>query len=202
VEDSEEEVEAAAVEVVVVLLEGLPGALLVVHQVVPHPEAPLLPAVRVAQVCQVVPGLGVPSHPVMGPPGRRQLSKSLGSLDRMSYPLNPTALALVRVPAFWRDFVAVEFWDLLPIDTAGVTAAVPGRLPVGTVLSTRWSLPWQRGRGWEPLVVVSPSGSKLVDWAGAYWRVMVIKLVRGSGRLLSVQRLAALSLARPRPGNS
>jgi hypothetical protein len=202
VEDSEEEVEVVVAEVVVALLEGLPGAPLVVHRVVPDPEALQLPAVRVVQVRQVVPGLGVPFHPVMGPPGRRQLSKSLGSLDRMGYPLNPTILALVRVPAFWGDFVAVEFWGLLPIDTAGVTAAVPGRPPVGTVLSTRWSLPWQRGRGWGPLVVVSPSGSKLVGWAGAYWRVMVIKLVRGSGRLLSVQRLAALSLARPQPGNS
>jgi hypothetical protein len=203
VEDLEvEEAAAAVVVVVVVHLGGLPDAHLVVHQAVPDPEALQLPAFRVVQGRQVVPGLGVSFHPVTGPSGRRRLSRSLDSLDRMGHHLNPTILALVRVPAFLGDFVAVEFWGPLPIDTAGVTAAVPGRPPVGTILSTRRSLPWQRGRGWGLVVVVSPSGSKLVGWAGAYWRVMVIKLVRGSGRLLSVQRLAALSFARPQPGNS
>jgi hypothetical protein len=202
VEDSEGEEAAevvAAVEVVeAVPQEDLPDAHQVVRRAAPDPEALLLPPARVRQV---VLGLVVPFHPVMDPPGRRQLSRSLGSLDQMGYPLNPIIPVRVRVPVFWGDFVAVGSWDPLPAGTAGVTVAVPGYPPVETIPSTRWSLPWQRGRSREPLVVVSPSGSKLVGLVGAYWRVMVIKFVRGSGRLLSVQRLAALSLARPQPEN-
>jgi hypothetical protein len=194
-----EEAEEVVVAAEAVPLGVLPDAHQVVRRAAPDPEALVLPPARVRQV---VLGLVVPFQPMMDPPGRRQLSRSLGSLDQMGYPLNPITPVRVRVPVFWGDFVAVEFWDPLPAGTAGVTVAVSGQPPVETIPSTRWSLPWQRGRSWEPLVVVLPSGSKLVGLAEAYWRVMVIKPVRGSGRLLSVQRLAALSLARPQPENS
>ena len=202
---AEEAEEVVVVAVVVVPLEDLPDAhqavLQAVRRAVPGPEVLFHLVPHVVQVCRVVPGLEVPFHPVMDPPGRRQLSRSLGSLDQMGCLLNPIILVRVRVPVFWGDFVAVEFWDPLPAGTAGVMVAVSGQPPVETIPLTRWSLPWQRGRSWEPLVVVTPSGSKLVGLAEAYWRVMVIKFVRGSGRPLSVQRLAALSLARPRPEN-
>jgi hypothetical protein len=92
--------------------------------------------------------------------------------------------------------------DFLFVGIAGGAVAMMDQPPVETFPSIRWSLPWRRGRSWELAAVVSPSESMLVGWAGAYWRVMVIRLVRGSGRLLSVQRLAVLSLARPRPENS
>ena len=213
-EGSEAEVEVApvpavalaAVEVVVVVVVVPPEVLLDTHQVVRRadldPEALGLPAVPVVQVHQVVPGLGVSFHLVMGLPGGRQPSRSSGSLDRMGYPLNPITLVRVRFPVFWGDFVAVEFWDPLPAGTAGVAVAVSGQPPVETIPLTRWLLPWQKGRSWEPLVVVSPSGSKLAGLAEAYWRVMVIKLVRGSGRLLSVQRPVVLSTGRPQPESS
>jgi hypothetical protein len=78
VEDSEEEevvAEAAAAPP-----EVLPDAHQVVRRADPDPGVLLLPAVHVVRVCQVVLGLGVPFHPVMGLLGRRQLSRSLGPL--------------------------------------------------------------------------------------------------------------------------
>jgi hypothetical protein len=44
--------------------------------------------------------------------------------------------------------------------------ATSDQLLVETSLSTRWFQPWRRGRNWEPLVVVSPSGSMFVGLAG------------------------------------
>jgi hypothetical protein len=96
VEGSEEVVAVAAVaavvEVVAVPLEVLPDARQVVRQVAPDPEVLLLPPVRVRQV--------VLFYPVMGLLGRRQLSRSLGSLDQTGYLLNPIILVRVRVPVF------------------------------------------------------------------------------------------------------
>ena len=92
---------AAAVEVVVVVVP--PEVLLDVHQVVrravPDPEVPLQPVVHLVRVCQVILGLVVSFHPVMGPPGRRQLSRSSGSSDQTGYLLNPIIPVRVRVPA-------------------------------------------------------------------------------------------------------
>ena len=198
VEEAEEEVVVvAAVEAVP--LEDLPDAHQVVRRAAPDPGALLLPPAR---VCQVVLGLVVPFLLVTGPPGRLQLSRSSGLSDRMGYLLNPIIPVRVHVPASWGDFVAVESWDPLPAGTVGVTVAVSGQPPVETIPLTRWSSPWQRGRSREPLVVVSPSGSKLVGLAEAYWRVMVIKFVRGSERPLFVQRPAPLSSVHPQPENS
>ena len=83
----------------------------------------------------------------------------------MGYPLSLTVPVQSLVLAFWGDFVVVESWGLLLVGTAGVTVAASGQPLVETVPSTRWSLPWQRGRSWGPVVVVSPSGSKLVGLA-------------------------------------
>jgi hypothetical protein len=97
-EEEEEEVEVVAA--VVAPPEDLPDAHQVVRRAAPDPEVLLHPAVHVVQVCQVVLGLEVPFHSVMGPPGRRQLSRSLGSSDQMGYPLNPIIPVRVRVPVF------------------------------------------------------------------------------------------------------
>jgi hypothetical protein len=117
-----EDLEVAAVEAAVVAPPGdLPDAHQVVRRVAPDPEVLLHPAVHVVQV---VLGLEVPFHPVMGPPGRRQLSRSLGSLDQMGYPLNPMIPVRVRVLAFWGDFAEVGFLDLLLSGTAGEVVAI------------------------------------------------------------------------------
>ena len=86
--------------VAVVPPEDLPDAHQVVHRAAPDPEVLLHAAVRVVQVRQVVLGLEVLLHLVVGPPVRRQLARSLGSLDQMGFLLNPIILVRVRVPVF------------------------------------------------------------------------------------------------------
>ena len=182
--------------------EGLPEVHQVVRRGVPDPEVLLHPVDHVVQACQVVLGLEVPFYLVMDPPDHPQLSRSLGSLGQMGSLLNPITLVRVRVPVFWEVPALVGFAGPLLVGTAGGAVATMGQSPVETIPSTRWSLPWRKGRNRGPLVVVSPSGSMFVGLAGACWRVMVIRFVQGSGRLLFVQRLAVQSLLRPRPESS
>jgi hypothetical protein len=162
VEGSEEEVVAAEEVVAVVAAVAPPEDLLDVHQVVrrvaPDPEVLLHPAVHVVQVC-----LGVPFHPVMGPPGRRQLSRSLGSLDQTDYPLNPIIPVRVRVPVSWEAPASVGFAGFSFVGTAGGAVAMLGQSLVETIPLTRWSRPWQKERSWEPVAAVSPSESTFVD---------------------------------------
>ena len=150
-------------EVEVVPPEDLPDVHQVIRRVAPDPEVLLHPVDHVVRVCQVVLGLEVPFHPVMGPPGHPQLSRSLGSSDQMGYPLNPIIPVRVHVPVSWEAPASVGFAGFLLVGTAGATVAVLGQLLVETTPLTRWSLPWRRGRSWGPAVVVSPSGSMFVD---------------------------------------
>ena len=75
-------------------------------------------------------------------------------------------LVRVLVLAFWEEFAGVGSLDPLVIGTAGGVVATTGRPPVETILLTRWSQLWRRGRNWEPLVVVLPSGSMFVGLVG------------------------------------
>jgi hypothetical protein len=75
-------------------------------------------------------------------------------------------LVQVLVPVFWGDSAGVESLDPLLVGIAGGVVATAGQLLVETVPSIRWSQPWQKGRNWEPVVVVSPSGNMFVGLAG------------------------------------
>ena len=152
--EGSEEVEEAVV--VVAAPQGdLPDA----HQVVP-----------VVQVCQVahraVPGPEVLLYPVADPAVPPELASSADPLERTDHPPSPMVLVRVLVLAFWGDSAGVESLDPLLVGTAGGAVATTGQPPVEAILSTRWSQPWQKGRNWEPLVVVSPSGSMFVGLAG------------------------------------
>jgi hypothetical protein len=75
-------------------------------------------------------------------------------------------LVRVLVLAFSGDFAGVGSSDLLLVGTVGGAVATLGQPPVGTIFSTRWSQPWQKGRNWELLVVASPSGNTFVGLVG------------------------------------
>jgi hypothetical protein len=154
VEGSEEVVEAAAAAAA-----APQGDLLVVHQAVPGAQAH-----QVAH--RVVPGLEALLHPVADLAVHLEPAKSLDSLDRTGYPLSPMALVRVLVLASWEDFAGVGFLDPLLVGTAGGAVATTGRPPVETILLTRWSQLWQKGRNWEPLAEASPSGSMFVGLEG------------------------------------
>ena len=125
---------------VVVPPEDLPDAHQVVRQAGPDPEVPLHLADHVVQVYLMVLGPEVPFRPVMGSPGHRQLSRSLGLSDQMGYPLNPIILVRVRVLVFWEGFVGVGSLDPLLVDIAGGVVAMTDQPLVEAILSTHWSL--------------------------------------------------------------
>jgi hypothetical protein len=156
VEGSEEaEEEEVAVAAVAVLQGDLPDA----HQAVP--------VVQVRQVAhRVVPGPETPSYPVADPAVPPELASPAAPLERSDHPQSPIVLVRVLVLAFWGDSAGVGSLDPLLVGTAGGAVATTGQPPVETILLTRWSQPWQKGRNWEPLVVVSPNGSMFVGLAG------------------------------------
>jgi hypothetical protein len=150
------EAEEAAVAVAVAVPQGdLPD----VHQVVPVDQ--------VRQVARrVVPRPEALPHSMADPLVPHELASSADSPDRTDYPPSPMVLVRVPVLAFWGVPVLVGFVDPLFADTAGGAVATTGQPPVETTLLTHWSLLWQKGRNWEPLVVVMPSGSMFVGLAG------------------------------------
>jgi hypothetical protein len=78
----------------------------------------------------------------------------------------------------------------------------PSRMAPMTVLATVLKiLLVQRARILGRPAEAFPNGSRSVGLAGVCWRVTVIEFVLGSGRLLSAQRPAVQSWARPQPGN-
>jgi hypothetical protein len=93
-------------------------------------------------------------------------AKSADSLDQMGYPLSPMTLVRVLVLASLEDFAGVGFLDPPLVGTAGGVVATTGRPPVGTILLTRWSQLWRKGRNWELPAEASPSGSMFVGLEG------------------------------------
>ena len=148
-----------AEEAEVVVAEVPQGDLLVAHQ-----------AVLAVQACQVahraVPGPVVLPHPVADPAVPPEPARLADFLDRMGYPLSPMVLVRVPVLVFWGDFAGVGSLDPLLAGTAGGAVATTGQPPVETIPLTRWFPLWQKGRNWEPPVVVLPSGSMFVGLAG------------------------------------
>jgi hypothetical protein len=146
VEGSEE-----AVAAVVAPQGDLPGS----HQVVP-----------VVQARRAVHGLEALLHPVADPLVRLEPARSSDFPGRTEHPLSLMVLERALVLAFWGDSAGVGSLDPLPIGTAGGAVVTTAQPPVEAIPLIRWSRPWQRGRNWELLVVVSPSGSMFVGLAG------------------------------------
>jgi hypothetical protein len=95
------------------------------------------------------------------------LVRQQGVLGRKDPHPSPTDLRVqVLVLASEGDSAGVESLDPSLVGTAGGAVATTGQPLVETIPSTRWFQFWQKGRNWEPLVVVSPSGSMFVGLAG------------------------------------
>jgi hypothetical protein len=153
--EAEEEEVVVAVAVAVDPQGDLPDA----HQAVP--------LVQERQVAHwAVPDLEAFPHSVADPAVPHELAKSAGSLDRKDHPPSPRVPVRVLVLASWEGSAGVGSLDPLLVGTAEGAVATTDQPPVEAILSTRWSRPWQKGRNWEPLVVVSPSGSMFVGLVG------------------------------------